>query len=1542
MGDNPTEEGHTMSQQPVSHHGWPEAKSIIGILNGGNLADIRHLVAQSEEAYGNPVVASNPVESWHSVAILADFLERLGKHQPTLDWLLRALKLKGHPNEKNVERIRELCREALDEKASSDVGLKRPEAINVLRLVLRGLLFRYMAAGRDIHHPDSHALGLTREQVRESLDEWEKNIESPLTTADPSTRLWDLSRTHLKQSKFSAQEDDALTPKQGVTAWDVQLRRPINSDHGFLVASWIRGGIDLFKFSSGSEAGSPSLTRLSDPPAQTPEKADLDVVPYSRVAHIVRVGTEERERSYVMLFPTPDDDATDLSCQFIEVTGSMRDEDHVRLPADVIKNAPTRPIMRQDREPSGLNESVYSLLELEEGLILLGLRGIRGQPRLHLLNYRSSSDPLGIELRSTRVKEISAVYPLGKHGVSRNPVWALDRIRASENDDLPVGQVQSREHLVFVGCEDGRVLAVTLPRLANVSWDEMVDPTEERVGTVGRPVWALRCRDFQETAGKRIRVYAGASDGTVVAWQGRFKKKKSEDKIHRPYKPLWAANVHGAVSGVHLLNPGRPRECNHAVLVVTQDGRIAAFQDDSDSKVHHKGAEHHHRLTVPGMLLGSQTLGTKSFASVFDEGRPPSCELGSLIVCTGDRRVGVVSLNHSILRSGRKGDLDTGLTEVDQMFGGRSDLHTLICVLRAGSAYALDRPMISRLLVRWLLFGIGRRYKIAGQEARTVRIQALTKIPYEDREGTRQWLPRYLRPLIDMRLAWLAVLKGGAETGAQIDFAAKSLRLALIRIHRLGDHELFNEVLQIVLSRLNHLLFRRSTADKLTSRGESSLIHLMSLAEKMIDVAAQSTSLWAGTSVETSVVINLVENVLDGDTFWAVSLAEQELRSRSPSHEHGIVRRRVRLLQEVLARRDERAATDVVHAVNESLMRAALRLRANGWNKEIPWQALDQYFAVLGEIASLSSSRVTFGSDARLNHEVNRSYTLGMLLCSSHAVAIANRAVESTVGDLDPILHDLDVLRDIGFDIGDDKYEAVRIALTADFAGAIANVSRSGEPERRTEDQLANDSLLHSLGAIGVIVTSLRQLAHDLRQDLREVRIGELLAKLAEDAAATWPRDIERIKKSGISEGERQIYSPQLGREGDFRYSKAFWTQFLDNLAHSSLFNGKIPTENEPIRPDFIVASRVLAQLCDEALRDLDHRTEHHQIFRPHSDEYRKVLIELREAAADCPRSAEVQRNIVSGVLGHGLLEKLDEHGLQLIEIAQDMDPHLVWEWMESGHPLVPPHRSLAPTETEPRPSRRSTFATYLLGRATRAESAPKALRSLQAVLEDPASAEKAHISVGLDQMMRSHLDNSGFATKTIDRIMSVSAEAPGLTRDEQRRLELVFSELMNNYVTHGWGTESHEGMRIEISPTAQSVSQAMEERKQGAGKADEPITSFEPTRALQSARIEGDKLCGCRLSFKFSLSESGKEDFLARIELLEKEGLMQPIEPWDDPQRVSYGTGLYLANLAAATVDWALTAWLGDWSEPTDEEPSEGWLEFALFKTEKVTEAYQ
>jgi hypothetical protein len=351
--------------------------------------------------------------------------------------------------------------------------------------------------------------------------------------------------------------------------------------------------------------------------------------------------------------------------------------------------------------------------------------------------------------------------------------------------------------------------------------------------------------------------------------------------------------------------------------------------------------------------------------------------------------------------------------------------------------------------------------------------------------------------------------------------------------------------------------------------------------------------------------------------------------------------------------------------------------------------------------------------------------------------------------------------------------------------------------------------------------------------------------------------------------------------------SRDFWLERLGALNEIVGPQGGLREPSDTVRPELVLFVRQeLASWCRKSIQALDHRRLEHSLFEPDSSVYRSVLQRLETVALDFPQSTAVQKNLIVGILGHGLLGNLDEHILELGEIAQALDPLCA----EGA-------RSYCTQETSVTASRWGAadgFAQYLLGRARNAGSIPKNLRALQELVSveidhDLERRRTIPLNDLLDQCLRKWKEAGPLAQLVDGTSSGAGAGAACLDYSDAVFLGLALKELAQNNENYGEPNRTPLVGLCGLLP--------------------------EDPSALNAFSLE------------FYYREAIRKQAAKRLHWLRVHGLQQPSRPWPDRQVASHGTGLYLANLAASIVGWKLE--ISKLDEPSNS------VEFILARTE-------
>lgn len=1254
--------------------------------------------------------------------------------------------------------------------------------------------------------------------------------------------------------------------RQALPPWDLQYHPPREPGAAEYVAvSWADGGA-VYRRIAPAERWEAFITPGGGAAASaTP--------PLSRRILLGTCGEGVLSRPYILSTPAPPRGCVEeIELRFLDV------DSHPRRFLKVGDLLAARP----DAEA---RESVYCLLAVGSGRVAVGLQGTLGGARIGLL--RVTQDGRLLSIRPRREDLFSTVYPESKT-LPRNPVWALACPAASEGGIT-----------LLLGCNDGQIWKV------RVAFDEDRFEIVARlpIARLAAPVTALACRVVELVSGPRLRIFAGLADGTLIA----FQELRDETRDQETYTTLWATREQSRVRSLHcfssaLLTTVEPlgdQDAQRLVLAVTQQGTAVLVLDRAAVEPRASGDDRLRRLKLPGEQLGRLALGTSVFGSALlpavhgtTAGIEPA--LARLIVAPADGGPQVLNLLHpkfTPARHRRFSELRREWLQHPQ--GAGEKIHGYL-LRRPEATYAAD-PALPAILVRWIL-----PFE-PDQEAWEARSR--TNGPGDHQGPCKQWLPGHLRPLVDLDTAWKEhrPLRG-------------LLKAALLAAREVEDKALFKEILEATLSRANHQLYH-----------EALVGHEIGFAAQfrdLVDDLEEVKGAWEGAAegLETRMRITVAKSLLDGDTLWSLSrrriLAEAGTTDQTavedpPRH---AMQGRIEVVHRFLGKGDQLLAMETLRAANRALLRLCRRLvrqRREDWTdlggddprqaagNHLDWETIKAFYQAVGDFAArVAHSKGTLGEVAA--HEICRAYALGMLACPSEMVRLAIWLTEADLPiDVGQRVEQQLVL--VGSLLGGDQRQMpwayrilLGIALRAPQAGGYESSLFFPRHKGRT---WALDPRRVGTGNARLVAA---------RQPFDEIIVWlhDLARDLADDAGAVDLARRERLYQ-GIAAAFRDEATEQ------FRHSRAFWKAALEALElECAKFGDLFPQHDampadgvgrRPVRPELVLFSASLERWCQHQRAEIQRLMREHQLFAPLSTLYDEALALVERTAGRFREGAAVQKSLVLGVLSHGLLEMLDEHLLEVWEVAQALDPRRAWEqeasqafdrWRTANEDAMAGGRR-RPTSTAAR------FADYLLQRALKAEAIPKNLRSLQGLLGfapsssrlgDPDGGPSPRLTLG--RLLGEFQENFSW-------VLDPPAQAFFANENLDRRgydfLHLTLSELAQNDRVHGAGGRP----------------ESQDHGRQEAGLAPR-VSAVGPRPAM-----------GLRLEFHYP----GNGEAFRRVKQLAASALQGMIAPHADPRFPSHGTGLYLANLAAGAVGWKLE--LEDPQPPAGNAP--GTLRYTL-----------
>ena len=1328
-------------------------------------------------------------------------------------------------------------------------------------------------------------------------------------------------------------------PEVRRTAWDVQYLHP--EGKGRMVAiSWAQDTrlYDLLPGEDGTAAAhgvwrlEPRLIiAASDgPPSAEPDPARLELrdrTDSERYTRCLVLGeldvTGDGAEPVLLVAPRASVESPrgPEAVQLRRVEG-IADTPATCEPASQTRSRPDRPVRQTWEDPVlgratlDPGESVHSLVQLERGYWLAGLRGSDGRAVLELIRWGEGS----LRRHPVPNDELTPGHPQGRTGdegpaVGRNPVWCIAR-EAEAPAGAPDGP-RDGGHVVVVGCGDGKVWRLVLPcarecrDLPDGAWFRDArtkrpsrPPTVQLVGQLGGAVWAVAYRVVADGEGKVVeRVWAGASDGTLMAWHAEPPGDKG-----RVFVPLWATRESGPIVRIHMFRApvvdaptaGRASQEDHPITVgVTQQGRAVVVLDVPRA-VRPSGTARH-RLLVPGERLDRIRLGTTAFASQHLPGSAfDGPAWGGLLMATGDGRARLAAVRH-VRRTRERHDQFEKIRDMweKEVLRKGDDEDKVDCrLLRLAEGVGAATPPLAIVLCRWLLSRPALPDATSpdetlpdetlpdatppGPEKATTLDEALTT-NLNRYEVHRQWLPRHLRLLAGFEAAWgERELPAGVPDRRQ-HIATLVLR-TLQRVRSVDDLDLYEDVVATLLRFGNEELRLRAIEDQAGT-----------IAERfggLLDGLDRSINHWLGVGDEANVKVRIVQakELLDGETLYRLGqrYEEETRRGQTDGPFRRVLEARVDHVRKLLELGDPLLSLEVIYAVNLSMFRACRwlgeRSPAPGEGEpaggdalppvgELPWDVIRPFFDALGEL-SARGAHSGHGLDDSLAQAISRAYALVICACPSHTVQIAHRMTEaklpvamlertrgqlSLLGDLGVKIRDrrADVLFASAAGLGERRRTELDRALSpwnTEFAKLLVGKTGGADADEvafalRPASRLGedNEDRVKRWAAIEVWVRRLHRLAENLEGAARRVDLTLFL------------RFRDEMARQGQKNGEKAQHP--------YHHSISYWRRALAKLP-KSLTEPEPPGADANVRPDVVLRSRELAQWCTEALDQVDRHVGRHTLFEPEAGIYRDVLTRLRDAARSFPLSAAVQKDLVRGVLGHGLLESLDHQILEFWEIAQTLDPIGVWAYQDG--------RSPKPGASSPQTAA-ARFADYMVRLARNAEAVPKNLRLLRDLLQHS-------------------LTQAGARARTkefVDLFHDLQPEGP-------RRPERGAN--WRRKAGPLWLRDEPRDLAIE-RPVARFLRLALDELADNDRVHGLPIRDRCGSIEWPRARILDVNVhpFGVELEFRYP---PRKQSRLAEVQ---ERGLQDTQDPERASGVASHGTGLYLANLAAAVAGWQL-----------------------------------
>ena len=826
------------------------------------------------------------------------------------------------------------------------------------------------------------------------------------------------------------------------------------------------------------------------------------------------------------------------------------------------------------------HESVYSFAEIAEGALVVGLQGEGETAHVGLLELRDSGGSLSLVWKGVLRLAVAFSESSEVDGAGPDSAPATGRRQAGTNRvrALASGPVVGNTCRVVVGCERGEIFRCTLEHGADGwDWHRPSKPADQLspIARLSSPVLAL---GYRESGSNLVRLFAGGEDGAVVAWQevGRAESPNGVGEAPGSFVSLWATSEQSAISGIHLLDDivlfdQEQADPPPTVVVMTRSGRAVLFDDRP--LVGMPGSPKR-RTPLPGCRHGRPFLGSSCFASRCLPGGAvrwldPLEPMVQVLVASGEgslRLVGLHDLNHTDRRDKQYEEI---LRRWRQVTWEEHQIRLPGAIYRA--APATELVIVRRLLDR----------PDPPQEATSENpvLRGAGLAAREPRVDDGPYLPRHLRPLLDLYLAWDALRE--AEDRSTVETEAfktgVNLGLALRRAWQLADLELFQEICEVVLKRANLLLCEVLGPDQSTDQTEHrrddperwnlEKLKLELVYEAIFGVLDRTVQRWLGASEEAEARIHMVvvKHMVDGETFWCLvrevrKEIEQQSGDQSVRSCREILNLRIDRVSQLISRRHRLVRLEALRAANLSLFRLCRRLtderRAeSSWTPgvgEVDWSIFEPYFRHL-----LAAGARSFGSpldlDDALSHEFERTFALSLCACPSATIRIANRMAETRlITDPDSeddlsfkVLSQLYLLRDLGLSFPDSVI-VLFDAVARPRRGEVSPLDRirdrlggSGELRSRVTEHATEPGTWAVLG---------RENAEDLvcLAHLYDGVVGwflDLERQLAEDAQSV---DLTSAAEAEIKERLKSLGSTD--REHLYQHSFEFWSACVKAL----------------------------------------------------------------------------------------------------------------------------------------------------------------------------------------------------------------------------------------------------------------------------------------------------------------------------------------------------------------------------------------------------------
>jgi hypothetical protein len=956
------------------------------------------------------------------------------------------------------------------------------------------------------------------------------------------------------------------------------------------------------------------------------------------------------------------------------------------------------------------------------------------------------------------------------------------------------------EDLVF-GCRDGRVFYLKLPSAEELKQicegsqevgkkdleiekeqAEQYEALAQLSGPVQRVAICADPPDLSLGGGRQLRVFATTTTGLIHAWMGPFSDLPSQDEhsaegprleARSSFLPLWATHEidAGEPVGMVMASPGNIEleggedRLPDLLVTVTDSGRLLVLGGGGEVTPSPYGSsgvagteDRLQRVRVPGYRYLRASLHTElcDLAALPCVSSSPSAtesDLASprarLLLQRRDGRLELVRL-HLLRHTRSRWEL---LKKLDAGF------HSHFVAEDAGAGTSTLRPgayrAAERLRAGCSEFGLFVLRHLARQRGQGKGLES---------ESLDAHLPQHFRELLPAFVA-LRERKPGHR-------AWEPLVQALVRIERSGDVRLLKEVLY----ELAHL-FNEGLHDDLTTsagsrqrRVRARAAQLRRLLRAISEALDHFPASQRGSAERAR--IHFLKELFNGGVLLGLAEFARQMET-APTEEEGNVYSNSGPATEIVQfllqdlRRLALAGTPLVplealRAVNLAWT-ACCQKAPQGKTGIFPWWQVEKLVALLRDIANVFGHRQQVMSEALLN-EISRCYALALWSCPGNAVNIAYSVSETGPKPEELprcISEQLEVLRSILRPASEEYKELSEpFSLFETTSKALAGL----------KGLLVGRKFLTKATVLGVEKLVFR--ADVSAPDRNSTGLQDAARFHALVSEIDWLRDKLTSDPAGIElEPLRKALALVQEASSAWKHSKELWKDIGKALSREADAAKNEPLQiraRERISPELIRASRDLMGWAEAGIKHIKNARDREEIFEPQASFYKTALERLKEAAEHFPRSAAVQASLVEAILSHGLIAELDEHVLELEEIAQALDPILVEEYRRRDRKL---HKILSQEG-----SVAAQFSAYLLSRACNAEAIPKNLRMLQSILKERDGGRK-----GEDLELAKVLSLAKQVLE-LDMLASADSACPSPL------LRLAFHELLANHNDHGSG----------------------------------------------------------------------------------------------------------------------------------------------------------